>query len=102
MGIGISVFLMALGAILAFATNVSVSGLDLNVVGIILIAVGVIGLLTTLLIFAPRRRMSRVERRVADRPYADGPYADRAYARRPVVDDDRSVVEERRTYDDGL
>jgi membrane protein implicated in regulation of membrane protease activity len=94
MGIGISVFLIAVGAILAFATNVSVSGLDLNVVGVILLIVGVVGLATTLLIFAPRRRMSRVERRVTDSPYADRRVVDR----RPVADD-RSVVEERRAYD---
>lgn len=58
MGIGASVFLIAVGAILAFAVNATVSGLDINVIGYILMIVGVIGLLTTLLIFAPRRRAS--------------------------------------------
>lgn len=44
MGIGVSIFLLALGAILAFAVNVSVSGLDLAVVGVILMVCGLIGL----------------------------------------------------------
>ena len=56
MGIGVSIFLMAVGAILAFAVHVTVSGVSLQVVGWILIAAGVIGLLTTLFIWGPRRR----------------------------------------------
>jgi hypothetical protein len=51
MGIGISVFLLAVGAILAYAVDVSVSGLDLDTIGVILMIVGAIGLLTSLLIF---------------------------------------------------
>jgi hypothetical protein len=70
MGIGASVFLIAVGAILAFAVNVTVSGLDLAVVGYILMIAGVIGLALTLFIFAPRNRASSgavvEERRVYD------------------------------------
>lgn len=44
MGIGISVFLIAIGAILAFAVDVAVSGLDLSAIGVILMIVGAIGL----------------------------------------------------------
>ena len=51
MGIGISVFLLAVGAILAYAVDVTVSGLDLDTIGVILMVVGAIGLLTSLLIF---------------------------------------------------
>ncbi|HWI04877.1 MAG TPA: DUF6458 family protein [Acidimicrobiales bacterium] len=51
MGIGVSVFLLAIGAILAFAVNLSVSGLDLATVGVILMIVGAIGLVTSMLIF---------------------------------------------------
>ena len=51
MGIGISVFLLAVGAILAYAVDVTVSGLDLDTIGIILMIVGAIGLLTSLVIF---------------------------------------------------
>ena len=49
MGIGVSVFLIAVGAILAFAVNVAVSGLDLSTVGWILMAAGTIGLLVALI-----------------------------------------------------
>ena len=48
MGIGVSVFLIAVGAILAFATNIVVSGLDLTAVGYILMVVGTIGLVGAL------------------------------------------------------
>ncbi len=49
MGIGVSIFLLALGAILAFAINVQTSGIDLNTVGVILMVVGGIGLATSFL-----------------------------------------------------
>ena len=56
MGIGVSIFLIALGAILAFAVQFDVSGLDINVVGYILMIVGIIGLVMTMLVWGPRRR----------------------------------------------
>lgn len=56
MGIGVSVFLIAVGAVLTFALDASVSGIDLDVVGIILILAGLIGIAVSLTIFAPRRR----------------------------------------------
>ena len=49
MGIGVSVFLLAVGAILAFAVDLTVQGLDLDTVGVILMIVGAIGLLVSLL-----------------------------------------------------
>ena len=55
MGIGVSVFLLAIGAILTFAVNASISGLDINVVGIILMISGAIGLLLTMLVFGRDR-----------------------------------------------
>jgi len=51
MGIGISVFLLAVGAILTFAVNATVSGLDLATIGVILMVVGAIGLVTSMIIF---------------------------------------------------
>jgi Domain of unknown function (DUF6458) len=48
MGIGTSVFLIAVGAILAFAVNVTVSGIDLVTVGWVLMVVGAIGLLLSM------------------------------------------------------
>jgi hypothetical protein len=61
MGIGVSLFLIALGAVLTWAVKATISGLDLNVVGIILMVVGGLGLLLTLLFWsdsAPLRRRS--------------------------------------------
>ena len=57
MGIGASVFLLAIGAILAFAVDYSVNGLDINVVGFILMLAGVVGLFATTLIFGRRDRV---------------------------------------------
>ena len=52
MGIGVSIFLVALGAILAFAVTADVSGLDINVVGWILMIVGIIGLVLSALFWS--------------------------------------------------
>jgi len=54
--LGLSLFLIAVGAILAFAVNYTVTGIDINAVGYILMVVGFIGLLLSLLFwtsFAP-------------------------------------------------
>jgi len=56
MGIGASIFLIALGAILTFALDFTVGGVNIDVVGWILMVAGVLGLLFTLLIWGPRRR----------------------------------------------
>lgn len=56
MGIGGSIFLIAVGAILAFAVHVSVGWLSLNVVGFVLMIAGVVGLLLTLWFWSNRRR----------------------------------------------
>jgi len=58
MGLGTSLFLIAVGAILRFAVHVSAHGIDLHTIGLILMVVGVIGLLITLLwmtVWADRR-----------------------------------------------
>jgi Domain of unknown function (DUF6458) len=52
MGIGVSIFLIAVGAVLAFAVNAEVSGLDIQVVGWILLGVGAIGILLSLLFWS--------------------------------------------------
>jgi hypothetical protein len=51
MGIGAGVFLIAVGAILTFAVNATVSGLDLSTIGVILMIAGAIGLLASLFMF---------------------------------------------------
>jgi len=50
MGIGISLLLMAAGAVLIWAVNLTVSGVDLVTVGWVLLIVGAIGALVALLI----------------------------------------------------
>jgi hypothetical protein len=57
MGIGASVFLLALGAILAFAVDYNLNGVDINVIGWILMAAGVVGLFMTTVIFGRRDRV---------------------------------------------
>lgn len=52
MGIGVSIFLIAVGAVLAFAVDAEVSGLDIQVVGWILLGVGAIGILLSLLFWS--------------------------------------------------
>jgi hypothetical protein len=64
MGIGVSIFLLALGAILTFAVDAEISGLDIYVVGIILMVAGVIGLALTLLVLGRDRRSNVTEERV--------------------------------------
>ena len=52
MAIGISLMLIAAGAILAFAVDATVSGIDVMAIGVILIVVGLIGLVISLLFLA--------------------------------------------------
>ncbi len=59
MGIGISMLVIAIGAVLSFAVTAQVSGVDLNVVGVVLMVVGTIGLvwaLVTATSFARREK----------------------------------------------
>jgi Domain of unknown function (DUF6458) len=56
MGIGVGLFLIAAGAILTFAVHVTTTGFNLHTIGVILMAVGAIGVIVELAVFAPRRR----------------------------------------------
>jgi len=59
MGIGTSLFLIAVGAILRFAVNVTAKGFNVHSIGVILIVVGIVGLLISLLwmtVWSERRR----------------------------------------------
>lgn len=77
MGLGTSIFLIALGAILRFAVTATVSGIDIATVGTILMVVGVIGLLISLFYLTQADRpawvVGRRERVVERDPYVD-PY----------------------------
>jgi len=80
MRLGTGIVLIALGAILAFAVTVQLSGIDLRVVGWILMIVGVLGVVVELAVWAPRRR-----RVVQTDPYGRAP--DGAPARRTTTDE---------------
>ena len=56
MTIGASIFLIAVGAILAFAVADTIDGIALGTIGIILMVAGGIGLLATLVMTSTRRR----------------------------------------------
>jgi hypothetical protein len=56
--IGSSIFLIALGAILRYAVTDSISGIDLQVVGLILMIAGVVGLVIGLFMMTAGRRDS--------------------------------------------
>jgi hypothetical protein len=71
MGIGTSIFLIAVGAILKFAVTTSVSGVSLATVGVILIIVGILGLVISLLFLLQARDRGVVRERVVDRPVDD-------------------------------
>ena len=69
MGIGVSLFLIAVGAILEFAVSATTRGVNIHTVGLILMVVGAIGLLFSMLFwssFAPfggeRRSETIIER----------------------------------------
>ena len=86
MGIGASIFLIALGAILAFAVNVDLGGLDVSVVGWVLMLAGLLGLITFAMIWGRRRTV-----------VAPAPAAERRYvAEEPV--EYRRVEERRRAH----
>jgi hypothetical protein len=52
MGIGVSLVLIAIGAILTWAVNATLSGVDINAVGVILMIVGAVGLLLSLMFWS--------------------------------------------------
>lgn len=68
MGIGVGIFLTAIGAILAFAVNIDTAGSGVNVhtIGLILLAVGILGIILSMVFwsswggFGGRRRTTTV------------------------------------------
>jgi hypothetical protein len=76
MGIGVSIFFIAVGAILTFAVNAAVSGINIGTVGVILMLVGGLGLVWSLIAMGTGRRTVYadpaapvVERRTVVRDY---------------------------------
>jgi hypothetical protein len=59
MGIGLGVFLIVVGAILAFGVKTSLADFDLTAIGYILMGGGVLVILLSLIVLMPRGRRSR-------------------------------------------
>jgi Domain of unknown function (DUF6458) len=66
-GIGTSIFLIAVGAILYFAVDADISGLEIQTVGLILMVVGILGLIISFFL------MNQATRRRRPGEPADGP-----------------------------
>ena len=69
MGLGVSIFLIAVGAILTWAVNATVSGLEIQTIGVILMIVGALGLVLSMIFWSSwggfggeRRSTTYVER----------------------------------------
>ena len=70
MTFGTSLVLIAVGAILRYAVTATVSGINLQVVGLVLMIVGIVGLVFSLLwvgVWSRRREVPPVEGQVRDR-----------------------------------
>jgi hypothetical protein len=67
LGLGVSLFLIAGGAILVWGVNREVAGLDVDAIGVILMVIGVIGLVLSMIFWSSwggrggRRRATYVE-----------------------------------------
>lgn len=59
MGIGVSIFLITLGAIFKFAITAHLSGVDLQAIGVILMVVGVAILILNIILMQRSRTGSR-------------------------------------------
>ena len=66
MSLGAGIFLLAVGAILAFAVNVEVPGIDLTVVGYILMIAGALGVILGIVLMTRRRRSVETTRTAVD------------------------------------
>jgi Domain of unknown function (DUF6458) len=71
MGLGVSLLLIAAGAILAFATSAEVSGVDVQTIGWILLIVGIVGAVLSMIFWSSWAGPGYWSRR-------RGPYADEA------------------------
>jgi Domain of unknown function (DUF6458) len=77
MGLGVGIFLVAVGAILAFAVHATTSAVNIHTVGWILMAVGAIGILLSLIFWSTWAGPGYFSRR---RTYVEeGPPADPYY-----------------------
>jgi Domain of unknown function (DUF6458) len=72
MGLGTSIVLIAVGAILSYAVTFEVAGVDIQTVGTILLIIGIIGLIISLIyMFALNKRGGPTDRTVVQDRYRD-------------------------------
>ena len=73
MYIGTAIFLIALGAVLRWAVGWQVSGFNIQLAGLIVFLIGILGLVITLILWYTRRRrvsgVSRVDQVVTSETY---------------------------------
>jgi len=80
MGLGVGIFLTAVGAVLAFAVSATTSGINIHTVGWILMIVGIVGIVLSMIFWSSwagpgywsngsRRRVTTVD----DGPAGPGP-----------------------------
>jgi predicted anti-sigma-YlaC factor YlaD len=74
MGLGVSIFLTAIGAILAFAVNKHVNGISVHMIGWILMIVGIVGGVISMIYWQSWAGPGSLTRRrtVVDEPPAPG------------------------------
>ena len=70
MGIGVSILLIAVGAILVWGVNAEVGGVDIDAIGVILMVVGALGAVLSMIFWSSWGGPAGVSRR---RTYVDGP-----------------------------
>ena len=70
MGLGVSLILVAVGAVLTWAVSATVSGIDINVVGVILLIVGILGFVLSMLFWSSWGGVGGARRRTT---IEDGP-----------------------------
>jgi hypothetical protein len=66
MSIGAGIFLLVVGAVLAFAVDVQLAGVDLTLIGYILMAAGLVGLVLGLVLMTRRRQAVATTRSAVD------------------------------------
>ena len=66
MSIGGGIFLIVVGAILAFAVNFQVVGVNIHIIGDILMIAGVIGVIIGIALLSRRRRVTSTTRSAVD------------------------------------
>jgi uncharacterized membrane protein YGL010W len=52
MGVGVSILLIAVGAVLAFAVSAEANGIDIQTVGWIVLVVGIVGLVLSMIFWS--------------------------------------------------